>query len=184
MISASRTVRIEFVRLDAVSNQIFSCRAVDRNRACRRNVIGGHAIAKNRQDSRPMHVGQRRRLLWHVVEIRRHLDVRGFGIPLINVARGHRHGFPVCVAFKNLCVLLAVHFGSDRLANGFFYFLRSWPDVSEINGFAFTVGAQRFRGQIHIHSSGQRIRDHQEAAMPGNLRAPADECVLRNCDFR
>ena len=149
------------MRLDPVSDQIFSRRTVHRNGARRGNVISGDAVAKNRQHSRSMHIGQRRRLLGHVVEIRRHLDVRGFGIPLINVASRHRHGFPMRVAFKNLRILLAVHFRSDRFANGFFYFLWSRPDVTQINRFAFGVGAQRFSSEIDIHSSGQRISDHQ-----------------------
>ena len=161
MIAAPRPVRIEFMWLDSMGDQIFSCRAVDGNGTRRRNVIGRHAVAKNRQYARAMDVGQRRRFLGHVVEIRRHLDVRRFRIPLINVARGYRHRFPVRVAFKNLGILLAVHFRSDGLANGFFYFLWSRPDVAQINRFALGVGTQRFSSQVHIHSSGQRVRDHQ-----------------------
>ena len=144
MIAAPRTVRIKFMRLDTVGDQIFSCRTVNGYGARRRNVIGGHAVAKNRQYARSVHIGQRRRFLGHVVKIRRHLDVRRFGIPLINVARRHRHGFPVRVAFKNLRILLAVHFRRDGFANGFFYFLWSGPDVAQINRLALGVGAQRF----------------------------------------
>ena len=47
VIAAARAVGVEVLRLNAMRDQIFSRGAIGLNRAGRRNVIGGDAIAKN-----------------------------------------------------------------------------------------------------------------------------------------
>ena len=64
VIAAPRSVGIEILRLDAVRDQIFSRRAVGCNRAGRRNVVGGDAIAEHGQRAQPLQISERRRAFW------------------------------------------------------------------------------------------------------------------------
>ncbi len=108
MVTTARAVRVEFMRLHAVGDQVFPRGRIHGNRTSRRNVIGGDAVAKNRQHLGAVNVRQRRRCFRHVVEIRRQFDIGRFRIPLVNVALRNGHGLPVRVTLEYLAVLLAV----------------------------------------------------------------------------
>ena len=161
MVTTARAVRVEFMRLHAVGDQVFPRGRIHGNRTSRRNVIGGDAVAKNRQHLGAVNVRQRRRCFRHVVEIRRKFDIGRFRIPLVNVALRNGHGLPVRVALEDFAVLPAILRRRNRSANGRFDFLRRRPDISQIDRLAGGIIAERFARQVHIHAARKRVGDDE-----------------------
>ncbi len=96
------------MRLHAVGDEVFARGRIHGDRAGRRNVISGDAVAENGQHFGAMNVRERRRRLRHVLEKRRQLDVGGFRVPFVEIAFWNGHGLPVRIAFEHFAVLLAV----------------------------------------------------------------------------
>ena len=142
-------------------DQVFSRRRIRRNRARRRNMIGGHAVAQNRQRPQAFQIAQRRGLQRHALKIRRVLDVGGFVVPRVKIAFRNRQRAPVLIAGKNVRVLIVKHVARNRLAHGLFHFLRRRPNVAQVHRLSRLVVAQRLVHDIEIHAPGQRVRHHQ-----------------------
>ena len=136
VIAAARAVGIEVLRLHAVGDQIFSGGRIGGNRAGGRNMIGGDAIAEDRQSAQAVQIVKRAGLERHVLEIRRMLDVSGFRVPGVEIAFGNGQSAPVFITGENVGVFLAEHFAGNGAAHGRFHFLGRRPDIAEIDGLA------------------------------------------------
>ena len=99
VVAAPGAVGVEVARLDAVLLQVLPRRAVGRDRAGRRDVVGRDAVAEQRQHPRARDVGRAARARSvRLFEERRVADVRGVGVPREPVAGRHRQRPPPLVA--------------------------------------------------------------------------------------
>ena len=77
-------------------------------------MVGRHAVAKNSQRARALDFADCARLHRETVEERRFLDVRGLGIPFIDVAGAGRDFIPLGILRGEILVKLAKHFRLQR----------------------------------------------------------------------
>ena len=124
-------------------------------------MVGGHAIAQQRQHARALDRAQRRRLAGHAGEVGRVLDVGRVAVPGVQVAARHRDGVPLLVAVEDVAVLLAEHVGVQRRAQHLLNLLLARPDVGKIDRLAVGVDAERLVAQVDIDRAGQREGHHQ-----------------------
>src|SRR5258707_15116157 len=85
VIAPARAVRIEFVRLYAFGDEIFSGGRIDGDRAGGRDMVGGDAVAEDGQDAGAADIGGRAGGLGRIFVKRRELVVRGGLFPLVEV---------------------------------------------------------------------------------------------------
>src|SRR5713226_486429 len=115
MIAAAGAEAVEVRPFDAVPDEVFAGRAVDRDRARGRDVVGRDRVPEHREHARPLDVPQRGRLGPKVLEVRRLLYVRGPLVPMEDRAGWGRHLLPVLVAVKDARVLPLEHVLLDTL---------------------------------------------------------------------
>ena len=161
MIAAPRAIGIELVRLYAVRDQIFSRRRIER-RSIPPEKCDRWSRCRRERPARARHEYPREpRRFRHVFKIRRQLDVCGLRIPLVQIAFGNRHGFPVRVAFEHVGVFFASTFRWSRIRARLFQFPAAWARSRGDRPACRGIRAQRFRGKIHIHAAGERIGHDQ-----------------------
>src|SRR5436309_11506088 len=131
VIAAARSVRVEVNGRDATAHEELAGRAGLADRARRRDVIGGDAVAEQTQDPRAANVANGSRFFWHTVEVRRLPDVRGRRFPREAVAFGDRQPAPALVTLVHLFITLAKPRGLNRPANDIGDFLGRWPDLAK-----------------------------------------------------
>ena len=129
VVAAARAVGVEVARLDAVLDQIPPGRAVALDRARGRDVVGGHAVAEDRQHAGALDVGERLGLGRQALEERRPAHVRRLLVPGEAVAGGHLERVPALVAVEHLAVALAEHVRLHRVLDRLGDLGRGRPDV-------------------------------------------------------
>src|SRR5438067_1369872 len=98
--------------------QIFPGWAVFFNRARRRDVVSGYAVAKDGEHASILNVAYNARFGRHLVKVRRTLDVSRVLVPRVSVARRNRQRTPVVVSSENIPIALPEH-RRRNLAHGF-----------------------------------------------------------------
>ena len=161
VVAAPGAERIEVPRLDVLGVEVLGGRAVALDRAGRRDVVGGDAVAEQRQHAGLGDVGQRLGLDRQVVEERRPAHVGRALIPGEAVAGRHLERVPALVAVEHLAVGLAEHVGLDRLLDGAGDLRLVGPDVLQVHGSPCVVGAERLVVEVDVHRAGQRVGDAQ-----------------------
>src|SRR5207248_4002353 len=132
VIAAARAVRVEICGFDGMLLQIFAGWAVLLNGAGRRDVVGGHAIAKYGQHTRILDVAYRAGLCGHLIEIRCAANVSRTLVPSVSVAFGDGKPAPVFVSGEDVVVTFAEHVGGNRAQRILDLALR-WPEIGEVN---------------------------------------------------
>src|SRR5690606_12409164 len=116
-------------RLHAVPDQVLPGRRIRLDRACGRDVVGGHAIAQHGDASCSLDVLDRfRRLPGHPAEERGPANVGGVGLPVVAIAHWGRQLQPALVALEDLAIVSDEHLRADRVAHRLPYLLLAWPD--------------------------------------------------------
>ena len=131
------------------------------DRASRRDVVGGHAIAEHREHPGTGDVGDRGGVGGHAVEVRRAPDVgRRIG-PLEGIAAGHVEALPALVAGEHVGVGGCEPGRRDGVVDDLLDLVRGGPQVREEDVLAVGVLTQRVRQQVDVHGAGERVR-HDE----------------------
>ena len=133
VVAAPRAVGVEILRFDPVFDQIAPGRAVALDRTGRRNVIGGDAIAQQRQHPRTADRFNRIRLLGHADEIRRQPDVGGIWLELEQIACRNLQRTPGLIAGVNIRIDRPKHTGVKHLLDRFRHFALTGPEVFQID---------------------------------------------------
>ena len=160
MIAAARAVRVEICGFDGMLLQIFAGWAVLLNGAGRRDVVGGHAVAKYGQHTRILDVAYRAGLCGHLIEIRCAANVSRTLVPSVSVAFGDGKPAPVFVSGEDVVVTFAEHVGGNRAQRILDLALR-WPEIGEVNRLTVSSGAQRLFPKININFPRQCKCHHQ-----------------------
>ena len=124
-------------------------------------MIGGYRVAQQRQHAGPANVVDAFRLHRHVLEIRRVLDVGGFPVPRIGLARRHLQTVPVFVAVEDSGVTGGEHARIDILGDQVLNLPGTGPDVTQVYGIAVLILAQRVAIKVGRHVAGQGVCDHK-----------------------
>ena len=172
VVAAARAVGVEVEDVDAVLDQVASRRALHLDRARRRDVVGGDAVAQDRQGAGPADLRDRLGLGRHPDEVRGVLDVGRGVVPLVEVALRHRQRVPVLVALEDLAVLLVEHLGADRLQDRVLDLALGRPDVLEVDRLAARVVAQRLVRGGRCPSCRPGRRRRPAGARRGSWRGP------------
>ena len=88
VVAATRTIGIEVDRLDTLRTQVICRRTVRRDAAGRRDVIGGHGIAKQGQHASATDAADRLRIERHARKVGWIPHVGRVGIPGVNLTLG------------------------------------------------------------------------------------------------
>ncbi len=161
VIAATRAVRVEVDRLDAMRDQVLPGGERFADRSGGRDVVGGDAVAQKAQHPRAANVGDRLGLYRHAVEVGCAPDVRGSGLPGEAVALGHGKALPPLVALEHLGVGLVKHRRLDRRADDVVHLLGGRPDVAQEDGLAVFAGAQWFGVELDVDLARERVGDHE-----------------------
>src|SRR5205823_12324202 len=102
IVSATRTVAVEVLRLDAVLDQILPGRRIGLDRTGRTDVIRRHRIAEDGQRTRAPHVARFSGAHLEVAEEGRLLDVRRLRIPLVKRAGRGRDLVPERILLREV----------------------------------------------------------------------------------
>ena len=95
VVAAPRAVLVEVRGLHAALLQPLAGRARGLDVAGGRDVVGGDAVAEQRQHACARDIDERRRVLAHAVEVRGALDVGRSLVPGVSRAAGHFEGAPL-----------------------------------------------------------------------------------------
>ena len=106
IIAAARSVRVEHAYGDARIGKELPCRCVRADRAGGRYVVGCHRIAKLEEHTCSPDLCDRRRVRAKILEKWRLLNVRRFGVPVIQRATDRLDLLPLSRALVHRCVLL------------------------------------------------------------------------------
>ena len=161
VVPASRAVGVEVLALDAVLGQVVAGRAVGLDRARRRDVVGRDGVAEHDEAARAVDVLDRPRLGRHPVEVRRQAHVRRVGLPVEEVALGHRHPAPGLVARVDVGVAAAEELAGDGRGDRLPDLLRGRPEVAEVDVVAVGVLADRLGVEVDVHPPGERVGDDE-----------------------
>ena len=161
MVSTPAPERVEVRRVDAARDEIPSGRAVGRNAAGRRDVVGRHTVTEARQHAGSDDVARRRRRQSQIVEERRMPDIGRRIVPLEPPPLRRRQTPPAIVAVEHPAVFRRELFGSHRGGHGSLDFLAPWPHVAQEHVGAVPVLSQRLGRQVDGHAAGQRVGDHK-----------------------
>ncbi len=124
-------------------------------------MVGGDAVAEQRQHARAVDVAHRLGLGGHALEVRRQAHVGRVAIPGEALALGHRQAVPVLIAREHLAVALAEHVRAYGLADRLGDLLRGGPDVLEVDVLALLVLPERIADDVDVHRAGERVGDAQ-----------------------
>ena len=146
---------------DLAFEQVAPRRAVLLDGAGRRDVVGGDAVAEQRQYPRAPDRRDGQRFARQILEVGRVLHVGGGRIPLEAVGFRHLDRRPTLVAGEDVGVTLAEHLRVHRLGDAAVDLLRRGPDVAQEHRLAVGAGAERLVVEIDVGTSGNRIGHHQ-----------------------
>ena len=161
VVATAGTIRVEVLRLDAAVGQVPAGGAVGLERAGRRDVVGGHRIAEQRQHTGAVDVAHRLGVRAHAVEEGLPAHVGGGLVPGEQVALGHVEAAPALVAVEHGGVVLQEHLTADRAVHHGLDLGVGGPDVLEEHGPALRVRSQRLGGEVEVHRAGERVGDDQ-----------------------
>ena len=157
VVAAARAVGVEEAPLDAVLEQVLAGRAVGLDRAGRRDVVGGDAVAERDEAARALDVLQRLRLRRHALEERRPLDVGRALVPGVQVALGNGQRLPALVAGEDVGVLLVEHAAVERGGDGLLDLRARGPEVAQEDVGALAVLAERLGVEVDVDPAGERV---------------------------
>ena len=144
VIAPSRSIGVELGDRYAALLQPDAGRARGPDRPGGRDVVGGDAVAEDRQNPRAGDVGQRLRLGSHPLEKRRSLHIRRPLIPGVALPRRDLEGSPLVVTGGGVGVLGAEHLGADGLLEDLGDLLGRGPEVRQGDGAAVGGDTERF----------------------------------------
>src|SRR5262249_60147021 len=102
VVAAAWPIRSEVLWRAPMLDQVAPGWAILGDAAGWRDMVGGHAVAQQRQHARALDRAQRRRLASHASEVRRVLNVGRVAVPGVQVAARHRDGVPLLVAVEDV----------------------------------------------------------------------------------
>ena len=161
MVAAARAVGVEVLTLHAVLQQVLSCWGVGFEGTCRRDVVGGDRIAQLQQHPGTFDVRDRRRFTLQTLKVGSLAHIGGVLVPGEGRAFGSVQALPAVIAVEDGPVLRGEHLGVDGLGDDLLNFHRVRPDVPQEHIVALRVLAKRVILKVEVHSSGQRVGDHQ-----------------------
>src|SRR5262249_3179676 len=99
----------------------------------RRDVVGGHTVAEDRQHPRSANIFDRPGSLRHLIEERGPLDVSRIRLPGKQVTRWNGQTLPRLITREYVAVLLPEHLAAQRGTDCVLYFAAVGPDVAQVN---------------------------------------------------
>src|SRR5260370_39264101 len=133
MVAAAGAVGIELGGAYLEADQVFAGRAVGLDAAGRRDVVGGDAVAENRQFARAGHVLHRRRLFRHVLEIGRQREIRRAVLEIVGDAARPLDLAPFGRALEDIAVAPREAVALDGMEDGVGDLAVARPDVLEVD---------------------------------------------------
>src|SRR5205823_8893424 len=131
------------------------------DRARRRDVVGGDAVAEHGEDPGPHDVSYRFRVTADALEKGGPADVARRRPPPERLLRRYVEAPPVFVAGERLVVAVVEHVGADGISDGDGYFGRGGPDVAQEHRPAVSVDAERLVYQVSVEGSCERVGDDE-----------------------
>ena len=149
--------------LDAVLDEPPPGRAVGADRARRRDVVGGDAVAEEREHTRAFDVAAARAALRSdAFEERRAADVRRVGIPRVAVAGRRVERAPALVAVEDRGVVAAEHLGVEHRRRRPRATSSSPGQMSRrYTGAPVSSCAERLVDEVDVHRARERVRDDE-----------------------
>ena len=161
VVATASAVGVEVDLLHAVSFQVLRGRAAARDVACGRDVIGGDRVAEHREGASPPNRLDLARSHAHAFEVRRVAHVGGLVVPRVQLARRNLDRTPQRIAREHITVTIAEHLRVDRFTDRVSDFLRTRPDVFEVDRLPVAARAERLGVEINVRGAGERIGDDE-----------------------
>ena len=149
MVAAPCTVGIEVGLEHAIGLQVLACGGALRDRACRRDMVGGDRVAEQTQCPR---IADRCGLGRRHVEVGKEGrvgDVGGLG-PVVNLPRCSGHRVPQSVVLGEVAVESAEGARAHGVVHQLAHLFRRGPDIADVDVAPLLVLAQRLGHQIDV----------------------------------
>ena len=184
VVAAARTVGVEVGFLHALRFEVERRRAAACDVACGRDVVGGDRVPEQGERARALDAAHLARLHGHAIEVGRVADVGGVVRPRIELAGGYGDALPVLVAGEHVAIAALEHLRVDGIPHGVGDFLRTRPDVAEIDRLAVPTRAERFGVEVDVRGAGEREghdqrRRGKEVHLHFRVHAPLEIAVAR-----
>ena len=161
MMTTPRAIAVEIRLRDLMFHQPFASRRVRFDATRGRNMVGGDAIAQNRQRFRVDNVADRCRCHAHAVKIGRIGHISAARAPLIGFAALDLDRLPMFVALIDAGIAAFEHFAADRGSHRLVDFLIAGPNIAQIHIHTVRTGANGRGREIFGHGAFQRIGNDQ-----------------------
>ena len=171
VVAAPRAVGVELADRHLPLLQVDARRVRRPERARRRDVVGRHRVAEERQDPRPLDVLDHPGLGAHALEVRRVLHVGRAGRPRIGLARLGLTARQWSSPLKTSAYLLRNDSRVTVRSTSSAISLLARPDVLEVDRLAGPPDAERLGRQVDVHVAGERVGDDERRR--GEIVRPA-----------
>ena len=181
VVAAAGAVGVEVLGGDAALDQQLAGRGRGLDAAGRADVVGGDAVAEDRQRAGVGDRLRRGRVDAELLEVGRLLDVRRAVVPRIDLAGARGDLGPQRAERAGIAVDLAVGLGVGGAGQQLADLLAGRPHVAQVHRLAGVVGAERVAGRGRCRRGRRARRRRPAAGSSGSWRGSPDGCAPRSC---